>query len=186
VNDLNRYLSEAIRVRRTIQVYSELFDFRESIDALSEKSIKFTHILKRSMHDEILISLARMFDSDGYKTNGEKIQYLSQRNLVLSNEEVLSEPLNKLREKTSELWKEVSLKNYRDNRLAHNGKDVMLACAEDPMHNVTFEAAAALVDTSIQLILGIMCAKGETSLASNLNEKYVGVGREFIEALQKI
>lgn len=184
MNEFNKYLTEAIRVRRTIQVYSEIFDSRDAIDTLSEKSIEFTSILKRSMHDEILISLARLFDTDGYDTKNGKLEYLSQRNLILANESLLNEELIGIRNKTTEIWALVKIKNYRDFKLAHNDKEQLLGSKKAAKHNVSFESAVELVETSIRLILGLMAASGHSSINSNLNEKYEGVGAKFIASIQ--
>lgn len=184
MDEFNRYLSEAIRVRRTIQVYSEIFDCRESIDILSSKSIEFGAILKRSMHDEILISLARLFDTDAYESKNERHEYLSQRNLVLKYEDSLDEKLQKLRNKTSQLWSEVSVKKYRDFKLAHNDKVSLCGQSETIKHDVTFDSAKELVETSINLVLGLMAKNGITSVSSNLNYKYENVGSKFIESIK--
>ncbi len=69
MDEFNRYLAEAIRVRRSIQVYCEMFDSEESVNILSSKSLEVSVIIKRAMHDEILLSLARLFDSEGYNNN---------------------------------------------------------------------------------------------------------------------
>ncbi|WP_238107833.1 hypothetical protein [Shewanella metallivivens] len=87
MDEFNRYLAEAIRVRRSIQVYRELFDSEESVNVLSSKSLEVSVIIKRALHDEILLSLARLFDSQGYNNNKELLEYLSQRNLVLQHQD---------------------------------------------------------------------------------------------------
>lgn len=184
MDELNRYIAEAIRVRRTIQVYSELFDSREAIDVLSNKSLEFTAILKRSMHDEVLISLSRLFDTNGYKTQTELFEYLSQRNLVLKYESLLDENLKALRNKTTELWSDIEVKDYRDFKLAHNDKSLLCGLKESIGHNVSFGSAKELVETSIQLVLGIMTKTGQTSISVNLNEKYENIGRKFIESIK--
>lgn len=79
MEDLDRYIVELSRVRRAIQIYSELFDSSESVDVLSNFSGEVFGVIQRSMHDEIVMSLARLFDKEKY--NDEK-EHLSQRNLV--------------------------------------------------------------------------------------------------------
>ncbi|MGL6258563.1 hypothetical protein [Vibrio sp. WXL210] len=184
MDEFNRYLSEAIRIRRSIQVYSEIFDSREAIDTLSAKSLEFTTVIKRSMHDEILISLARLFDSDGYKLNGEILEYLSQRNLVLQHEQFLDDRLDKLRNKTADIWRDLRVKTYRDIKLAHNDKATLFNCEQSPGHNVTFESASELIDTSIALVVGLMANSGQLSVKSDLNNIYKNVGSRFIESIK--
>lgn len=165
-------------------MYSEVFDSRDAIDTLSDKSIEFTAIIKRSMHDEILMSISRLFDSDGYSTKNGNIEYLSQRNVILGHEHLLNEDLKALRAKTSKLWAEVEVKQYRDFKLAHNDKELLLGSKESVKHKVTFQSAIDLIETSMKLVLGIMVETGNTSVMSNLNEKYEGVGDSFIMSIQ--
>ncbi|EOX4844335.1 hypothetical protein J4H13_22715 [Vibrio alginolyticus] len=184
MDEFNRYLSEAIRIRRSIQVYSEIFDSRDAIETLSDKSIEFTAIIKRSMHDEILMSLARLFDTDGYNHKGNVLEYLSQRNLVLEHEQFLDENLNKLRHKTADIWQSLSVKTYRDIKLAHNDKATLFNREHSIRHNVTFASAIELIDTSITLVVGLMARSGQVSVKPNLEDIYENVGSKFIESIK--
>jgi len=186
MDDINRYLAEAIRIRRTIQVYSELFNSKEATEVLTEKALQISSIFKRSMHDEILISFSRLFDSNGYKIKGETEEYLSQINIVSKHEEKLSENAKALRARTSELWSQMEVKNYRDLKIAHNNKAILTGKVESISHNVSFDTAAELIDTSIQLMLELKSLLNEPSISVNLNEKYIGIGNEFIGLLKKI
>lgn len=184
MDEFNRYLTEAIRVRRSIQVYREIFDSEESVNILSSKSLEVSVIIKRAMHDEILLSLARLFDSEGYNNNKELLEYLSQRNLVLKHEGLLDEQLRGLRDKTANIWKHICVKEYRNVKLAHNDKTTLFTGTTSISHNVSFDSATELVDTSIELILGLMVKSGQCSVKANLNEIYENVGSKFIEAIK--
>ncbi|MGB6137071.1 MAG: hypothetical protein WBG74_10865 [Shewanella sp.] len=184
MDEFNRYLAEAIRVRRSIQVYRELFDSEESVNVLSSKSLEVSVIIKRALHDEILLSLARLFDSEGYNNNKELLEYLSQRNLVLQHQDLLDDKLRGLRDKTSKIWRHISVKDYRNMKLAHNDKTTLFTGTTSIRHNVSFDSATELVDTSVKLILGLMVKSGQCSVKVNLNEVYESEGLKFIEAIK--
>ena len=142
-------------------------------------------VIQRSMHDEILISLSRLFDTDGYENKRVSFEYLSQRNLVIKYENSLDESLKKLRNKTAKLWGNISIKDYRDCTLAHNDKDTI--CYSDDLitHNFSFESAKDLIETSIDLVLGLKAKNSQTNLSVILNNKYENVGYKFIESINK-
>ena len=186
MDDINRYLAEAIRIRRTIQVYSELFNSEESTNVLTQKALQISAIFKRSMHDEILMSFSRLFDSNGYRIKGETEEYLSQINIISKHEEILTDDAVSLRKRTTELWEQMEIKNYRDLKIAHNNKAILTGKKESISHQVSFDTAVELIETSIKLMLELKSSLNELSISVNLNEKYSGIGNEFIGLLKKI
>ncbi len=109
---------------------------------------------------------------------------MSQRNLVLKHEGLLDEQLGSLRDKTTEIWNHIRVKEYRNVKLAHNDKTTLFAGTTSIRHNASFDSATELVDTSIKLILGLMVKSGQCSVKTNLNEVYENVGLKFIEAIK--
>ena len=183
MHEIQSYIVEAMRVRRAIQVYSEFFDSEESIKALYHNSADVANVLRRSMHDEIIISLSRLFDSDKYKN----YEYLSQRNLTEKHISAMNPSLINLREKTEELRKKISIKDYRDFNLAHNDKSSLVGDVEKIKHKVSFNDVVELVETSIRLMLGLMVSisgKESVDVWANLNDKYTDKGTAFINRLR--
>jgi hypothetical protein len=187
MDDVKRYISEALRIRRTIQVFSEFFDSPDSVEILSNASLEVSFILKRSMHDELILSLSRLFDSESYKSQGSKFEYLSQRNLLEKYKDNINPEIQTLRDETAKLWNDSAIKYYRDFRVAHNDKALMIGQSQNIKHNVTFEVAATLVDTSICLMVKLQSSisgQNDVSLYQNIDEKYVGKGKAFLSKLK--
>ena len=187
MEDINRYVSESMRVRRTIQVYSEFFDSREAIDILSEASIEVSAIIQRSLHDEIIISLARLFDTDSYTRSGITNEYLSQRNILEKYTDAITPEIQDLKDKTTKLRKEADIRNYRDLKIAHNIKDLMTGKMPNIKHNISFESAVNLVETSVSLMIKLMSSlsgNNQVSVYANIDEKYISKGKSFIDRLK--
>ncbi len=183
MDDIYRFIGEALRIRRTIQVFSELFESAESIDVLSKNSIEVAFILKRSMHDEILISLSRLYDSAFFKNGGVSIERLSQLNLLEKYSASVTAEISALRAETKRLWEEVSIKNYRDLRVAHNDKAILIGKSPPIKHNISFESAIMLSETSITLMIKLIVSisgNSQVPLQENIEEKYIGKGKAFV------
>ncbi|WP_330110177.1 hypothetical protein [Methylophaga thalassica] len=187
--DIDRYIVEAIRVRRSIQVYDELYCSHESVEILLDKAGRVFGVLQRALHDEIVISLSRLFDSLGYDTKGGRQDYLSQLNIVNANESILTENEQELRKRTAVLWEEIDIKSYRNLKIAHNDKESLVVPDKIVKHGVSTEKAKELVDVSIQLMICIkrnFTGSEEVSLPQNPNDKYEGYARELVGRLKKI
>lgn len=188
MHDIEAYIAEATRVRRTIQIYSEFFDSQEPLDTLNNLSVEVTAVIRRSLHDEIIISLARLFDSDSYMFKKNKLEYLSQRNLSEKNITFIKPELKKLRDKTSELWNDISIKEYRNLKVAHNDKSTITGNTP-AKHNISYDKAVELVDTSIILMIKLMASisgKANVEVWVNINDKKIGGGNIFISKLRAI
>ncbi|PSU66964.1 hypothetical protein C9J22_20440 [Photobacterium phosphoreum] len=187
MNELDRYLVEINRVRKTVQVYIELFTSKESVDVLTNFSGDVFGCIQRSMHDEIVISLSRLFDGKGYKTKEGMHEYLSQRNLVLKYEGLLTERLINLRNETSQLWNHIDISLYRNLKIAHNDKAVIVSDQSIVRHNISTDKIVTLIDKSTELILGIKLEISESqrvSIPISLDEKFEGKGIDLIQRLK--
>lgn len=187
--EIDRYIEEAIRVRRAIQVYDELYCSDESVEILLEKAGRVFGVLQRALHDEIVISLSRLFDSQGYKTKDGREDYLSQFNIIKANESFLTKNEEELRDRTKDLRAEINIKNYRDLKIAHNQKESMIAHDKTVEHSLTSEKVKELIDTSIQLMVSIkfqITGSERVSLPINLADKYEGCALELLRNFKKI
>jgi hypothetical protein len=189
VDELDRFISELLRIRRLIQIYSELFS-EESVDALIEFSSDVFGVIQRSMHDEIVISLSRIYDGKGYDRKKVFSENLSQRNLVSKYKSILmdNEKLRNLKEETTVLLKKIDIKKYRDTKVSHNDKLTMLERIGAEKHKITFDAVVSLIEKSLDLIIGIKSEVKKmtnVSLPVNIMEKYEGKGINFICKIKK-
>jgi hypothetical protein len=187
MDDIYRYISEALRIRRAIQVFSEFFENDTSIDALSKDPIEIGFMIQRSMHDEILISLTRLFDTDAYTRGKTTYEYLSQRNLLESYSSSITPEIAALREETAKLWADVSIRDYRDLRVAHNDKSILTGRSPPIKHNISFDSAKKLTETSMTLMIKLLASitgKSEIPLREKIDEHYVGKGKAFISRLR--
>ena len=175
MDKLDWFIAEIVRIRRYVQVYIELFTGKEPIDILTNVSSEVFAIVQRSMHDEILISVARLYEG---KKN------LSQLNLVSPHENILTDDLNKLREETRTLLDKIDIKDYRI-KVAHNINDTDKIIK----HNIDSETLILLLDTSLRLIIGLKAElkqEQNVSIPVMINEKYEGKGKALISMLSKI
>ena len=153
---------------------------------LSNFSGEVFGVIQRSLHDEIVMSLARLFDKEKY--NDEK-EHLSQRNLVLKYEVYLSEKLKTIRNETRELLEEINIKTYRHAKLAHNDKPTLLGTSPKIKHNITSIKVITLIEKSQELVLGLKAEILKTNLVSikaDISKKYVGFGFEFVNKIKNI
>jgi|TARA_R110000851_G_scaffold269323_1_gene421998 hypothetical protein len=189
LNEIDRYISEAVRVRRAVQVYDELFCSKESVAALIDTAGEVFGVMQRALHDEILISFSRLFDSDGYKTKNGTQAYLSQLNIVKRHESLLTDDLKNLRERTTCLWKKLDLKKYRDLKVAHNDKAIFFGKSGPVKHGITSDLAKELLDVSIRLMISLkreITRSEKVALPVNPQEAYQGKGLDLIGKLKGI
>lgn len=189
MEDIDRYIIEAMRVRRCIVVYSELFESPDNISVLTKAAGQAFSVIQRSMHDDVVISLSRLFDTDCYKLRNKKLEYLSQRNIVLKYKDKLSDKAKELREKTQNLYNAIKIKNYRDLKIAHNDKPTLLGSNGLVKHDVTTNDVTLLIDTSIHLMIDIKSSlpgQSTVSVPVNLNDKYENAGNALVKAIGTI
>lgn len=189
MNELDRYIAEIVRVRRSIQLYIELFTKDESVHVLNDFSGDVFGVLQRSLHDEIIISLSRLFDGKHFIYKKEKKENLSQLNLVSKYDSLLTDRHNKLRRKTKELLEHIDLKDYRDWKVAHNDKDTITGKNGVIKHNIDSETVISLLEKSLSLIIDIKSKvekKESVSVPVILTEKYEGKGTKFVDKISKI
>lgn len=190
MNELDRYISEITRVQEYIYIYDEMFCSLQSRQVLQRLSPSVFVVFQKSLNSEILLSIARLFDSDGYKCGKGNIEYLSQRNLAEKYKKYIDEKAKEHREKTSSIWKELNIKNYRDIVLAHNDKASMLGDKEIPKHGVETDDIKKLLEASSNFIFEIRKSlafeNDETSLPIMPNGHRGGDGYKLIRELEKI
>lgn len=189
MEDIDRYIIEATRIRRVVVLYSEFFENESSVSVLSEKAGKAFSVIQRSMHDEILISLSRLFDTDCYETKSRKYEYLSQRNIVQKYQASLTENAKIHRDETTKLEEEINIQDYRDLKVAHNDKPTLVSSGSSVKHGISSSKVLDLLDHSIQLMLCLKSSlsnQAEVSVPVNLNNKFEGIGNELVAKLRKI
>lgn len=189
LGEIDSYISEAVRVRRAVQTYDELFCSGESVATLIDTAGEVFGVMQRALHDEILISFSRLFDSEGYKTKNGVQGYLSQINIVKQHERFLTNDLQELRQKTARLRKQLNLKDYRDLIVAHNNKAVMIGESGPTKHGITSDSAKELLEVSIQLMIELkreITNSREVGLPVNPQDTYKGKGLELIGKLKRV
>ncbi len=189
MEDIDRYIIEVIRVRRSVVLYSELFEHLSSVSVLSDKAGKAFSVIQRSMHDEILISLSRLFDTDCYEKIKQKFEYLSQRNIVQKYQASLTDKAKAHRDQTTGLKQEIDIQDYRNLKVAHNDKPILVSSDSSVKHGISSTKVLDLLDHSVQLMLCLKSSianQTEVSVPVDLDNKLVGVGNELVAKLRKI
>ena len=189
MEEIDRFIAEIVRIRRYVQIYIELFTENESINALENISSEVFGIIQKAMHDEILISLSRLYDGKGFEYKKEYRENLSQFNIVSQYEDVLTDTLNNLRAQTSDLFERINIKQYRDTKVAHNDKETLLGKNGIIKHNIDSKTVISLLETSLKLAIGIKSKvqqKENVSLPVMITECYEGKGKALIEKMIKI
>lgn len=187
MEEFDLYIIEATRVRRAVVVYSEMFASSDSVAELNKSASRAFSIIQRSMHDEILMSLSRLFDGSGYKSKGSNRAYLSQYNLVSKYDEFLDPKGQKLKAISSKLLSRLSFKSYRDLKVAHNDKETLLTANSSIKHEITSRKVLLLLDVTIQLMLNLkttISKSDKISIPVNLNDKYDGVGTLVVNKMK--
>ncbi|MGL6403983.1 hypothetical protein ACSZM0_09575 [Aeromonas hydrophila] len=68
MTDLDRFIIELDRVKTLVHFYDELYGSDETINVLNKLSPQGIQIIQRSLHDDILMSIARvLYDGQCYK-----------------------------------------------------------------------------------------------------------------------
>ncbi len=189
MEDIDRYIIEAIRLRRAVVLYSELFEHKSSVSVLSDKAGMAFSIIQRSMHDEIIISLSRLFDTDFYEHKNQKFEYLSQRNIVQKYQDSLTDSAKMHRGQTASLKQEINIQDYRNLKVAHNDKPTLVSSDGSVKHGISSSKVLDLLDHSVQLMLCLkstLSNQAEVSVPVDLNNKFVGVGSELVAKLRQI
>ncbi|GAB2873865.1 hypothetical protein ACCI51_06200 [Microbulbifer echini] len=177
MSDLDWFVYETTRIRRVVQTYLELFIDKHSVETLTNTASEVFAIIQRSMHDEILISLSRLYEGK---------EQLSQYSLVSKYKEVLTDSLEELKLQTGELFEKLDLKDYRNSKVAHNSREVYPFNGKIIKHSIDSEILISLLETSQKLIIGIKLELGKNSLPVMINEKYEGKGSKLVQKLCEI
>ena len=152
MDELDRYLYEINRIQKNVNLYHDLFCEDENRQTLNKFNDHIFSVFQRSLNTEIILSVAKAFDTDGYEYRNEKHEYLSQYNLVKKYESHLNAVLIKLRNKTIDIRGKLDIKSYRDFFLTHNNKLVMLGKLEPPKHLIETDILLELLQASYDLI----------------------------------
>jgi len=189
MEDLDRYIVEITRVRRNVQIYIELFCSNDSVKILTDFSPDIFKVFQRTLHDDIVLSVARLFYGDKFENNGKKLEYLTQYNIMNKHKNILTDELKKLRKKTTELLEKIDIKNYRDLKIAHNDKDTMLLKNGVIKHNIDTESISSLLEKSCKLILGlksVLTKSVEVRTWINPYDIYEEKGNSFVKKIKNI
>ena len=189
MNELDRYLFEVARVQKNTHLYEELFCTTESVEVLNNLSSSVFGVFQQSLNSDVILSVARLFDSDAYKNNSVNIEYLSQRNLAKKYKKYITDDAKKHQEQTIVLWDKFNIKNYRDIVLAHNTKSTMLGDIDKPKHGIEIKEILMLLNSSFDFIFTIrVCLaieNNETGLPIMPNTYRGGLGQNFIRDISK-
>jgi cobyric acid synthase len=95
-----------------------------------------------------------------------------------------------LREKTTEIWINLKIRDYRNTVLAHNDRSTLISESKVPKHFVTTPAVLELLDASRSYIAGIIInvCGGRQSVSISVNPKLNGQGdgERFVNKLRQI
>ncbi len=189
ITELKRFVVECVRIRRTLQVYREFFESNDSANILLNAQEDVAFIIKRAMHDEIIISISRLYDGYGYKTKAASFEYLSQINLIgtlLKKYNIPSKEMSPLRTKAKQILDEIDIKSYRDRVIAHNDKEILMG--EDSVkHKATFQKLIDLTETSTLLAIkpqSILQKNEQVEFWQDPNDKFIGKGKRFLERIK--
>lgn len=191
LTELKRFVVECMRIRRTLQVYKEFFETHETASILQNADEEVAFIIKRAMHDEIIISISRLYDGYGYKTKEACFEYLSQINLIgtlLKKYNIQSKEISPLRARTKQLLDEIDIKSYRDRVIAHNDKEILMG--EDSVkHKAKFQKLIDLIETSTHLAIELQANLQNNDQVEfwqwqDPKDKFIGKGSRFLERIK--
>jgi hypothetical protein len=186
MRDLDRFYAELVRIERSTRVYDELYCSKGSCEVLTRVAPEVFKSIQKALNDEIILSLAKAFDGIGMKD----YEYLSQRNIVCRYKDFVSPELSQLREKTSEIWKRLNIRDYRNTILAHNDRGTLIGESPVPVHAVSTDDVLGLLDASRSLIVGlkinIFGGNQTVSVPVNPSFNWSGYGLKFIDKLRKM
>lgn len=190
--DIDRFIFELDRLITTVHFYDEVYCNEDGVNAISSLSLEATKIIQRSIHNDIVISTARLvFDGKDFKSHEGARENLSQYNLACNYKEHIDNELEKHRSKITTLKNKINIKSYRDLVIAHNDKPTITEQTPDPKHKIDTKTLLNLLGESRSLMLGI-----RLKVAKKNEETYIpvtdgrlnrcGVGREFVRRIKKI
>jgi hypothetical protein len=190
--DLDRFIFELDRLITTVHFYNEVYCNEEGINAISSLSLEAAKIIQLSVHNEIVLSTARLlFDGMGFESSGNKYEYLSLYNLASTYRKHIDQELSEKKDKILKLKETFNVKDYRDLVMAHNDKATITGQNPAPKHQIETETLLGLLRESRSLLLSIRLKvakeNGESSFpVSPGNVDLSGVGRKFVQRINKI
>jgi hypothetical protein len=190
--DLDRFILEIDRLTTAVYFYDEVYGEQETIKIISGLSSEATRIIQRSLHNDIVMSLARLlYDGEHYKTPEVTYEYLSQFNLAKKYAGYIDQELEGYREDIAKIKKSLNVKDYRDLVLAHNDKATLTDDNDHPKHNLETEVLLRILRLSRALFFGVRLKlaieRGEQSLPiTDGNVHRNGVGTKFLKNIESI
>jgi len=190
--DIDRFIFELDRLVTAVHFYDEVYCNEDGVNAISSLSLEAAKIIQRSIHNDIVLSTARLvFDGKDFNSSEGIRENLSQYNLACKYKEHIDPDLEKHRTTIAALKVQVDIKNYRDLVIAHNDKHTIIGLTPAPKHKIDTKTLLNLLGESRSLMFGI-----RLKIAKNNEETYLpfsdgsvrrcGVGREFIRRIKKI
>ncbi|HDU8492136.1 hypothetical protein [Aeromonas hydrophila] len=192
MTDLDRFIIELDRVKTLVHFYDELYGSDETINVLNKLSPQGIQIIQRSLHDDILMSIARLlYDGQCYKYKKIKYEYFSLCNLVNSYAHLLDDELNIHRDVIREIKESINIEDYRNLVLAHADKSVYVGRETHPKHGLSSATLIELLTETRQLAFGIryklMLQNGENTLPVSDGRVYRnGIGANMIRKLKAL
>ena len=184
ISDLDRFYQEIVRIERNTRIYDELYCGDKSYEILTEFAPEVFAVMQKALNDEIILSLSKAFDGMGMKN----FEYLSQRNLTGRYMDFISPELTALRDRTTNVWKELNIRDYRNTILAHNDRKTLIGESEAPKHSVETAKVLELLIASRSYISGIKInvfgGQQSVSIPVNPNVNYQGYGSQFVNKLE--
>ncbi|MDO9620270.1 MAG: hypothetical protein Q7J43_21605 [Pseudomonas sp.] len=190
--DIDRFIFELDRLITAVHFYDEVYCNEDGVNAISSLSLEAAKIIQRSIHNDIVLSTARLvFDGKDFNSSEGARENLSQYNLACNYKEHIDPELEKHRTTIAALKNKVDIKSYRDLVIAHNDKPTITGQMPTPKHKIDTKTLLNLLDESRSLMFGI-----RLKVAKNNEETYLpvtdgkvkrcGVGREFVRRIKKI
>jgi hypothetical protein len=190
--DLDRFIIELDRLTTAVYFYDEIYGEEDTIRTLSALSSQAAGIIQHSLHNDIVMSLARLlFDGEAYKVSGNTYEYLSQYNLAKKYESYIDSDLQLHRDEIAKIKESINVKDYRNLILAHNDKATLTGQQDHPKHNLETTVLLKMLKESRLLFFGIRLKvakdQGETSLpVTDCNVYRNGVGANFLKNIKNI
>ncbi|TMN44299.1 hypothetical protein [Pseudoalteromonas sp. S2755] len=190
--DIDRFIVELDRLTTAVYFYDEIYGEQETIKIISGLSSEATRIIQRSLHNDIVMSLARLlYDGENYKTSEATYEYLSQYHLAKKYASYIDHGLQNHRDEIAEIKASLNVKDYRDLVLAHNDKATLTGENDHPKHNLETEVLLRILRLSRTLFFGVRLKlakeRGEQSLPiTDGNVHRNGVGTNFLKNIENI
>lgn len=189
--DIDRFIVELDRLITTVHFYDEVYCNDEGVKAISSLSLDAAKIIQLSVHNDIVISTARLlFDGKDFKVSGNTYEYLSLYNLVSTYEKYVDRELQEFRDNILMLKSKINVQDYRNLVIAHNDKATITGQNPVPKHQIESQTLLELLRTSRSLLFGIRLKLAEENGESSLpvtdgSVSRCGVGRKFVQRLKK-